>query len=65
MLGPAGLWDALQQEDVEEVWADSAVQDSWVSETNNLNSDQISETTSLTINTDAQPKEEELADNSV
>ena len=35
------------------------------SETNNLNSDQISETTSLTINTDAQPKEEELADNSV
>jgi len=30
MLGIAGLWDALQQEDVEEVVADTAVQDSWV-----------------------------------
>ena len=35
------------------------------SETNNTNSDEISETIALTINRDAQPKEEELADNSV
>lgn len=35
------------------------------SETNNTNSDEISETIALTINRDVQPKEEELADNSV
>ena len=35
------------------------------SETNNTNSDEISETIALTINRDTQPKEEELADNSV